>query len=1446
MKLNWRQHGSFGLIALVILITLQQILPTLVYYTKPIDSILSATQVIDSYNIEIQQIDKKQSLQHTWLKAFCKKFKLSATIQTVPNEPQLLKIKFDDEQSNSLFKQYLPTAVQLSSRLLGSLWVIPGSDLKESLVVTSKLWETTTLKALPQTYVNMGEGHSKEYRNLLQTWELETLESLQHDPQVMKGDACVRQALQKPINTWNEDLTRELAHLISAEELALGNDYHMRKIALLFQIHENPRNTLNALLQKLQTYTSAENDSQAPDVATSKHTELKPLVDILERAKNHLPEHTNLLTRETLSTWISGTGSHDDLPFTHPYIQGIKLDETNHGEIHLVLHHDLEKLLSKKAKGEAQLRTQEYLNSHLYELGTYLQQAGLGEATCTATGAILKLDPDNHQACTAVDLQGLLQQESIYLQQLADLWKPKNELLQSSQFKIFTAHTYLDSSTSSEDKLLCLILDPMGDVQIPGEPPIRDPKVIFKGFDFISSLADSAEDNFKQSLIDDLQRLQALLASRGYQFFGNYGESISQWKGSNFFANPSLFQETVRNFSGYKLLGRSSTALLELGTYGEWAKNMNSREDDEHKELIQWHEDWRVASSDLNPMRQAFAIEPPHGLFSNNLALSWRKLLRGDAKRVLKWGLDLSGGRTVRLAIYDANHNRLVDSNLLVAARNELVQRINRLGVSEVAARIEGEHLVIDFPSSQGYSSKELIQATTMNFHLVNEHFCSPSSPLKNDVEEFLSQVWNEAVATHRLDARSLNAIAYRLMEEAKNSPSDTAGKRLYNCGLKFAPSDYIACNALNEEFSMIAHTKEDARMKISARHPLLLVMRNWALQGCDLSEVSSGYDPQHGNILTFEVKSKSDRGDNPQESFWLWTSRFSGEQIAGSDLETLTSGHGWRMAVILNDEIVSAPALSSGLRDRAMIFGQFSPRDVAKLSAELRAGSLSFSPQILSEENISPELGQYDRAKGMFASAISLLAVIGCMVGYYRFGGFIASLAVLFNLLIVWAVMQNLGAALTLPGLAGLVLTMGMAVDANVLVFERIREELREKRLILEALRVGYSRAFSAIIDSNLTTILAALILVQFDSGPIKGFAMTIIIGIASSMFTALFITRTFFEAWFRARPTKTLNMANWFKRPNLPFLAWSKPFIIISLTLSALGLGLLWQARHQVLGMDFVGGYGFNISLAEGQSKQEMIQALGSIGLSHESFDVRELGQTRKLKVYLSHSLDQPGCAFHNMKEDSERLEWLEQKITPVLNISNTQWTDAKTSWTSVSGELSQSMRTQALVGLLLALGAILIYLALRFEWLFALASVIALSFDVLVSFAAIGCLRALGLPMQLDLQAIGAIMTIVGYALNDKIIVFDRVREEKQHALLQESLLERALRATLSRTIMTSCTILIVLLVLDFLGGPSLLSFSMIMTVGVIMGTLSSLFVAPAILLALAKRAAAKSTP
>ena len=591
----------------------------------------------------------------------------------------------------------------------------------------------------------------------------------------------------------------------------------------------------------------------------------------------------------------------------------------------------------------------------------------------------------------------------------------------------------------------------------------------------------------------------------------------------------------------------------------------------------------------------------------------------------------------------------------------------------------------------------------------------------------------------------------------------------------------------------------------------------------------------------------------NPQDEFYTWTSQFAADKVTGTPLEAYTHGRGgYRMAVILNGRIVSDPVLRASLRDAGTISGHFTQREINQLAADLKAGSLSFTPKILSEQNVSPELGKEERNKGIFSAALAIVLVVAAMIGYYHFAGIVAAVAVLFNILIMWGVFQNIDYVMTLPGIAGLVLTVGMAVDANVLVFERIREEFAISGRIGSAIQAGYRKAFSAIFDSNITTIMAAFILIQFDSGPIKGFAVVLIIGIISSMFTSLFVTRYYFAGWVKNPQHKSLTMSKFFNTTHFDFLAQTKKAVIISIIVMLLGSYLLVEQRHTIFGMDFTGGYSLTVNLEEKPNtnyRLEATNALLAAGASTNDVQIRELSRPNQLRIQLGISTEQKGHPFYQMPEktqqaavtypyqDNPRISWIVDSLAKQnLAVQKSELPDLERDWTVMSGQLSDTMRNNAIIALFLALVGVLIYITFRFEFKYAVGAVVGLVHDVIITLGIAAMFHKLGFPISIDLQVVGAIMTIIGYSLNDTIIVFDRIREDIKiyRKMKFKDLINQSLNVTLSRTVMTAGTTLLVLLTLVLFGGASIFGFSLVMLIGIFVGTFSSLFIAAPVML------------
>lgn len=1006
--------------------------------------------------------------------------------------------------------------------------------------------------------------------------------------------------------------------------------------------------------------------------------------------------------------------------------------------------------------------------------------------------------------CLVLNLESILQSQAEQVTNaLKTQWSPSH-----TDFKnLNIVDAALFPTLPAEEQALCLVVYPTNGTLF----------VVAKGFDqILQNYAAHSESEESRLITSDFQKLALLLRQNG--FFAHTSETSRDLVFEKTGAYAPLLAASREKFQVY---GTQKYAFLELSNIEQRLLTLNQIETQIHEDLLKARDEFNSSQISLDPDKRYDAPRPAKSVFWNNLALSAKKWLRGDEKKVIRWGLDLSGGKTVQLELRDNNGQKVTDAESLKQGMNELYTRVNKMGVSEVAIRQVGHQIVLDFPGSQALSASDLIQASSMYFHIANEKFSRTE-----EVNRFLQQIWNEALVTRRKDSQSLNAIACKHLQETD------LGRSLAAQGLSFAaPDDSSRGSSVDETLSKIALIRGTTPNEwYGQTHPLLIVFRNHVLEGAQLDNIRANYDPNKGNYLSFDVQ-----GSAAKEQFYAWTSRFSKDKIQGTAYEAPSRGQGWRMAVILNDTIIGAPTLNAELRDSAMISGSFTQREVNQLAADLKAGSLTFTPHILSEKNVSPELGVAERIQGIVATIVALFLVIGAMVLYYRFAGIVASVAVLFNLLIIWATLQNLNATLSLAGIAGIILNIGMAVDANVLVFERIKEEFAISGKLASAISAGYKKAYSAIIDSNVTTIIAALILLNFDAGPIKAFAITLIIGIVSSMFTALFMTRYYFAGWVQNPKNQVLNMANWITTKKVDFLKMAKPAFVATAAIVIVGGFLVFAQRTTLFGMDFTGGYSLNVELQGSQTSYvaDVEQALTSAGASPHDFQVRELDPSNHLRLLFGANMEQPGKPFHKQVP----IEWIAHALAAKnLTLAPESASHLDTSWTAMSGQMSDSMRNNALIGLCISLICIFIYLAFRFEYPFAMAATLCLLHDVLITLGLIGLLHACGVPLQIDLNTVAAIMTIVGYSLNDTIIIFDRIREEMYlHSNRPLPLLvNQALNATMSRTAITSGTTLLVLIALVVLGGASIFSFSLVMTLGVFFGTLSSWFIASPLLL------------
>ncbi|MDA7626382.1 protein translocase subunit SecD, partial [Akkermansiaceae bacterium] len=531
---------------------------------------------------------------------------------------------------------------------------------------------------------------------------------------------------------------------------------------------------------------------------------------------------------------------------------------------------------------------------------------------------------------------------------------------------------------------------------------------------------------------------------------------------------------------------------------------------------------------------------------------------------------------------------------------------------------------------------------------------------------------------------------------------------------------------------------------------------------------------------------------------------------------KTMTIGSD-RMAVVLDDEVLIAPTVNATLGRNFIVEGLDGREEVRTVSNALN-NPLKYPLNILSERNVTARYGEEVVRQGVTAAIAGLALTLLFVLIYYRFAGFIALIGLSVNMLILFGAMAMFGATFTLPGIAGIILTIGVAVDANVLIYERLREEIAGGKSLINAIRAAYEKAFSAIFDANITTLLTAIILLWRASDQMKGFAITLTIGILSSMFAALLVTRVFFFWGSDTRALKKLSFMNLIPAKTIKFMEMRKPAFMLSSILLIGSLVVMGTKRESSLGIDFLGGSIVNIQLKEGQ---ELSEATVKKAIS-------DLTLEKKPTIQLEQPVGAEGDLI-SIKYASNDLEKIEKRLRSdigILGEINTEKNyDIAFDNETISASLGGEFLKNSFYALGLGLLAVLFYISLRFEFSFAVGAFAALFHDILIC---IGVVIMCG--TELSLIHVGAFLTIAGYSINDTIVVFDRMRESlrsKRGDVAQ--VMNLAINATLSRTILTSVTTFVAVLVLWIFGGSALKDFSFAIMIGVVVGTYSSIFIA-----------------
>ena len=791
-------------------------------------------------------------------------------------------------------------------------------------------------------------------------------------------------------------------------------------------------------------------------------------------------------------------------------------------------------------------------------------------------------------------------------------------------------------------------------------------------------------------------------------------------------------------------------------------------------------------------------------------------------------------------------------SSSINTAFEVLRSRIDKFGVTQPNIQRIGNsgRILIELPGAKDIERvKKLLQSTAeLQFWEVytNQEVAQFLYAANAKVTELFKEE-NVTVADSKDEAAS---EIEDLLGEVQDSTETAQTKSLFNVLYPRIPRNQNEISSTIGSASVIDTAKVNAYLSLEEVKALLPanlkhVKFLWDAKPIKDTEVINLYAiksnrkdeaPIQGDVIINASQEYDQLGTSPEVSMTM--------NSRGSKLwAKMTSENvGNFVAVVLDDYVYTAPRVNTAITGgRTSISGNFSVLEAQDLANVLKAGKLPAAAHIIQSEIVGPSLGQEAIDSGIESFVLALILVLIWMVFYYGKAGLFANVALVVNILFIFGILSAFGAVLTLPGIAGIVLTIGMSVDANVLIFERIKEELAKGKALKEGISDGFNNALSSILDANITTLLTGFILFVFGTGPVKGFASTLMIGIATSLFTAIFITRILIDAYSGKGQTLTFNTGitkQWFTKINIDFLKKRKMSYAISAVILALGIGSL-LTNGLNYGVDFVGGRSYVVRFDQVVNSTEVAESLKKVFES--SPEVKTYGASNQLKITTKYRIDEEGQQVDEQVQTAlfEGVKaFLPEGTT--LDEFNGGFDGQKIgvfNAIKVEPTIADDIKSAAQWAIIGSLLIVFLYILMRFKkWQYSLGAVIAVFHDVLIVLSLFSiAYKVMPFDMEIGQSFIAAILTVVGYSLNDTVVIFDRIREfTKLHEKWKYSdVVNSALSSTLGRTINTSLTTLIVLLAIFIFGGDSIRGFMFALIVGVLVGTYSSLFIASPIM-------------
>ena len=822
------------------------------------------------------------------------------------------------------------------------------------------------------------------------------------------------------------------------------------------------------------------------------------------------------------------------------------------------------------------------------------------------------------------------------------------------------------------------------------------------------------------------------------------------------------------------------------------------------------------------------------------------------AEKSVNFGLDLAGGTSITLEI-DASELPGENIKELQEQSLEIVRnRVDQYGLSEPQISPQGDdRIVVELAGVDDSTAKELVGSTAkLEFKIVSES--EKFTQVVSLIDSYLGRQANPAAADSASPvADSVTAKADSLKDTSAAVASTTDSLKVdSNVAEPVAQEQAVAVvvdSALPTSLSafflsfgnggfVAEESVEKLKRLLALEAVQKLIPRDVEFAfGSGLEKVSPESSVKAKRLYLLKRRAEMDGediadarpyrvGDGVNVGEVAVSLKFSG--VGPKQFSAVTAANvGKQMAIVLDNQVISAPVIRDRIPNgEAQITGLDDMAEANRLSVVLRAGALKAPMNIIESRNIGATLGEDNIKSGFGAAFWGLIACIVFMVAYYRIGGLIACFAIVLNAIVTAAVLSVFNATLTLPGIVGFILVLGMALDANVIIYERIREEMKAGSLARAAVAKGYERAFSAIFDSNLTTFLTALILYKIGTGSVKGFGLTLMIGIATSLFCSLTVTRAIFDWRLAKNDANKLSIGKGFRvidEANLPIIKKSKVFAIFSGILLVASLGIM-VVRGFDFSIDFLGGQVYTVQYSEaGAHEEDLSKVAASAGLTNAK--VRSYGDQAKNMYQISLKKTDDATVKDRLQK---ALDDAGQKAQIIAS-------------DEVGPTIGKELRFNAILSIILSWIAICLYIWFRFGKLglgFGVGALVGLVHDTIIS---IGFISLMGLSV--DGALIASVLTLIGYTINDKIVVFDRIRENSQIYGRSNfpKLVNSSINQCFSRTIITSLTTLFVCLILAVMGGSSIRDFGLVMVFGIIIGTYSSITISSPFVVWWAKR-------